>query len=140
MQATSYNDFRGQLSRMATRTGPLTLETWIAVQRNGNRLLGARGMKLVDIARRKDGTVDKTPYNILKGTNPPSLPSLEKLAAQLRVPLWVLMVPGIPDHLCTDDGLKMIEKLVMDFAKCDTSDRTRIANLADAVAPRTHKA
>lgn len=124
---------------MGTRVGPLTLETWSAIQKNGNRLLGARGMKLVDIARKKDGTVDKTPYNILKGTNPPSLPSLEKLASQLHVPLWVLMIPGIPDELCNDSGLRAIEKLVTDFYKCDASDRTRISNLADAVAPRPSK-
>jgi hypothetical protein len=96
-------------------------------------------MKPVDIARRKDGTVDKTQYNILKGTNPPKLESLEKLATLLRVPLWVLMVPGIPDELCNDSGLRQIEKLVTDFAKCDPADRTRISNLADAVAPRPAK-
>jgi len=124
---------------MATRAGPLTLQTWNAIQENGNRLLGARDMKPVDIARRKDGTVDKTPYNILKGTNPPALKSLEKLATLLEVPLWVLMIPGIPDELCNDTGLKAIEKLVTDFGRCDKSDRTRISNLADAVAPRPPK-
>lgn len=139
MQATRYNDFRGQLQRMPTRAGPLSLETWLAIQRNGNRLLGARDMKPVDIARRKDGTVDKTPYNVLKGSNPPALKSLEKLATLLNVPLWVLMIPGIPDEQCNDAGLKAIEKLVTDFSKCDPSDRTRIANLADAVAPRPPK-
>lgn len=124
---------------MAMRTGPLTLETWLAVRRNANRLLGARGMKPVDIAKRKDGTVDKTPYNILTGANPPKLSSLESLAGRLEVPLWVLMIPGIPDELCNDRGLKTIEKLVTDFSKCDMSDRTRISNLADAVAPRPQK-
>lgn len=139
MQATRYNGFSGQLQRMATRIGPLEIETWLAVQRNGNRLLEARGMKPVDIARRKDGSVDKTPYNILTGANPPKLSSLERLAVSLQVPLWVLMIPGIPDELCNDSGLKAIEKLVTDFSKCDLSDRTRISNLADAVAPRPQK-
>jgi hypothetical protein len=139
MQATRYNGFGGQLQRMATRIGPLSLETWSAIQQNGNRLLEARGMKPVDIARRKDGTVDKTPYNILTGANPPKLQSLEKLAASLEVPLWVLMIPGIPDHLCNDAGLRSIEKLVTDFSHCELEDRTRISNLADAVAPRPRK-
>lgn len=96
-------------------------------------------MKPVDIARRKDGTVDKTPYNILTGANPPTLASLEKLAGLLKVPLWVLMIPGIPDDLCNDAGLKAIEKLVMDFARCDSEERRRIGNLADAFAAG-HKA
>lgn len=96
-------------------------------------------MKPVDIAKRKDGTVDKTPYNILTGANPPKLSSLESLASRLEVPLWVLMIPGIPDELCTDRGLKTIEKLVTDFSKCALDDRVRISNLADAVAPRPPK-
>jgi hypothetical protein len=139
MQAARYNGFRGQLQRMATRIGPLSLETLSAVQRNSSRLLEARGMKPVDIARRKDGSVDKTPYNILTGANPPKLSSLEKLATTLQVPLWVLMIPGIPDEICNDAGLRGIEKLVTDFSKCDLSDRTRLSNLADAVAPRLPK-
>lgn len=91
-------------------------------------------MKPVDIARRKDGTVDKTPYNVLRGNNPPKLESLERLATSLKVPLWVLMVPGIPDELCTDTGLKAIEKLVVDYARTQPENRTRISNLADAFA------
>lgn len=138
MQATGYNDFGGQLQRMSTRLGPLTLETWSAIQKNGNRLLGARDMKPVDIARRKDGTVDKTPYNILRGTNPPKLASLENLAMLLKVPLWVLMIPGIPDEMCNDTGLRAIEKLVTDFGKCTSDERRHISNFAGAFAA-THK-
>src|SRR5689334_24016590 len=115
MQETRYNDGGGQFWRMGTTAGPLSLDTWNAIRKNANRLLGARGMKPVDIARRKDGTVDKTPYNVLKGTNPPALRSIERLATLLKVPLWVLMIPNVPDELCTDEGLKQIERLVTDF-------------------------
>lgn len=91
-------------------------------------------MKPVDIARRKDGTVDKTPYNVLKGTNPPKLESLEKLAKSMSVPLWVLMVPGIPDELCDDPGLKAVETLVKDYLGCDKAEREHIAGVAAAYA------
>lgn len=96
-------------------------------------------MKKADIARRRDGTVDKTPYNVLTGANPPKLQSLESLAQRLEVPLWVLMIPGIPDELCNDAGLKSIERLVTNFWKSESRDRHRLSEMADGFAAAAKK-
>lgn len=106
---------------------------------NVDAVLRARGMKRVDLARKAGGNggpSSKTVYNILNRAHPPNLKKWGALAAALKIPLWVLLIPGLAeyDELLTTAGLHRLEKLLSDYLASDPEKRRETEEVASAGA------
>lgn len=110
-----------------------------ALSANVMAILSVRNMKRVDLARiieADGGGVSKTTYNIIAKKHPPNLENWAPIAKALKVPLWVLLVPGLHEHieLLQEDGLRRLAKLVANYLACDDEKRRDADTVAQAGA------
>src|SRR4051812_20286442 len=133
MQATSYNTLRRQLPRMDISVGKRSIEAWAAFKANALWVIQRRTMSKNDLAKpieAKGGPVSKTVYNALGEEHPPNIETMQAIAEQLDLPLWVLMIPNLPKELLEGLERKRFEKLVTDFFVSGETGRSRIAETA----------
>jgi hypothetical protein len=105
----------------------------LAFKKNVGVVLEARGMNANDLAKaveRKGGKVSKTVYNALNARHPPNIATMQDIASELDVPLWILLIPNLPAQILLEAERARFAKVVADFLGCDEIGRTRIAEAA----------
>lgn len=121
---------------MDTRVGKRSVEAWEAFRVNALWVLKRREMSKNDIAKpieKRGGPVVKTTYNALSDADPrhpPNIETMQAIAEELDIPLWILMIPGVPQELLEGSERKRFETVVTDFFASADTGRSRIAETA----------
>jgi hypothetical protein len=119
---------------MGNGVGPRFHEAWIAFRTNALRVIEGRGMNKNDIAKpiqERGGPVSKTTYNALGPDHVPNIETMQAIAEELDLPLWLLCIPGLPEELVKNEReRKQLERIVTQYVKCRDTGRQRIAETA----------
>jgi hypothetical protein len=118
---------------MGNGVGHRSQEAWNAFKANALWVIERREMTKNDVARpieARGGPVSKTVYNALGADHPPNIETMQAIAEQLDIPLWILMVPNLPKELLEGAERKRFESIVADFFISNETGRTRIAETA----------
>lgn len=106
-------------------------------------LLESRGLSQSELGRqlKRRGTPVsvKTINNIVNGNHPPQLDNLTAIADFFGVPLWVMLIPGLPLDMVSSEPLMRLDQMVHNYIACTPDDRKHAENIAAAYAKRSVK-
>ena len=82
--------------------------------------------------RRGTPVSTKTINNIVNARHPPELGNLAAIADYFGVPLWVMLVPGLPLDMVAGEPLKRLDKLIQNYIACTPAGRKAAEDVASA--------
>jgi hypothetical protein len=119
-----------------------------AFSRNAARRMQAIGVgtdrELFHMLKQKfraEEITEKTVNNAVKARHNAKIGTLNAIAETLGLPLWVLMIPDLPEEFLRDQDAQRLVRLVQGYLESDGEGRAHIENIAAAAAYRSnHKA
>lgn len=85
---------------------------------------------------RQEGPKEKTVNNAVKARHDSKISTLNSIAEALGLPLWVLLIPEMPEELLKEPDAHRVVRLVQNFLASNGEGRTHIENIAAAAAYR----
>lgn len=91
-------------------------------------------------AKFKQGAVkEKTVNNALNGRHDAKIGTLNAIAEALGLPLWVFLIPDVPEEFLTDKDKDRLVRLVNHYISSHGEGRAHIENIAAAAAYQSKK-
>lgn len=89
------------------------------------------------LKRQGESVSTKTINNLAAARENSKLGTLAVIADHFGVPLWVMLIPKLPNEMIEGDALKRLAGLIDDYVEADAGGRKQIENLAEAFAQVT---
>jgi hypothetical protein len=91
------------------------------------------------VNRRAKEVSQKTINNIANARTNSELGNFAVIADYFDVPLWVMLIPGLPKEMVSGEALKRLNKMIQDYIATDPEDRKHAENIAAAYVKRKMK-
>lgn len=91
------------------------------------------------LKRRGQRVAPKTINNIANAKHSPEVGNLAVIADHFGVPLWVMLIPGLPLDMLNGALLSRLDAIVKDYIACDSEHRTHLEQVAAAYVKRNLK-